>query len=343
MRSYFMLEAFGSRSQSGETRFRRRDDRPLLAIAAAGGPNRFHSMKKARLRSTADDLAYRVCRSIALHHYENFPVRGPLLRSAERRDLAAVYAFCRTTDDLGDEAEGDRLLLLAQWRRQLEEALAGRPDARQPVLVALARTARERGLEPDLFFRIVEANRRDQEVRSYPDREALLHYCRHSATPVGHMVLGVAGAHGPDLAAFSDATCIGLQLANFWQDLAGDHCRGRSYLPLEDCDRHGVDPKVELARPTASAALRSLVADEVSWAREHLARGWPLAERLPVRWRPLVRSFTRGGWAICDAIAELDYDTISRRPSLSARARRRLLLSEYARAWRTVVPVPTVA
>jgi squalene synthase HpnC len=297
-------------------------------------------MKKAGLRSTADDLAYRACRSIALHHYENFPVRGPLLRPAERRDLAAVYAFCRTTDDFGDEAEGDRVLLLAEWGRRLEEALAGHPDAGQPVLVALARTARERGLDPHLFLRIVEANRRDQEVRSYPDREALLDYCRHSATPVGRMVLGVAGARGADLGAFSDATCIGLQLANFWQDLAGDRDRGRCYLPLEDCARYGVDPEVELARPAASAALRSLVAEEVSWAREQLARGWPLAGRLPARWRPLVRAFTRGGWAICDAIAALDHDTLSRRPSLSPRARRRLLLSEYLRAWRTAVPVP---
>ncbi|HET9334735.1 MAG TPA: squalene synthase HpnC [Gemmatimonadota bacterium] len=296
-----------------------------------------------RAEDRAERAAHAACARLARSHYENFPVRGPLLRSAERRDLAAVYAFCRTTDDLGDEAEGDRGVLLAQWRLKLEEALVGRPDAGQPVLVALARTARERGLEADLFFRIVEANRRDQEVSWYSDREALLEYCRHSATPVGRMVLGVAGARGADLTAFSDATCIGLQLANFWQDLAGDHRRGRCYLPLEDCDRHGVDPEVELARTSASPALRSLVAEEVSWAREHLARGWPLAERLPVRWRPLVRAFTRGGWAICDAIAALDHDTLTRRPSLSARARRRLLLSEYARAWRTVVPAPTVA
>lgn len=296
-----------------------------------------------RAEDRAERAAHAACARLARSHYENFPVRGPLLRSAERRDLAAIYAFCRTTDDLGDEAEGDRLALLAEWSRQLEDALAGRPDPGQPVLVALARTIRERRLAADPFRRIVEANRRDQLVGSYPDREALLEYCRHSATPVGRMVLGVAGAHGTDLAALSDATCIGLQLANFWQDLAGDRRRGRCYLPLADCARHGVDPDVELARPAASAALRSLVADEVAWAREQLARGWPLAERLPVRWRPLVRAFTRGGWAICDAIAAGGHDTLSRRPALSPGARRRLLVSEYARAWRRRIPVPSAS
>jgi squalene synthase HpnC len=295
-----------------------------------------------RAEDRAERAAHAACARLARSHYENFPVRGLLLKPAERRDLAAVYAFCRTTDDLGDEAEGDRRLLLAEWRRQLEEALVGRLPAGQPVLIALARAARERGLEPELFLRIVEANRRDQEVSAYADREALLDYCGHSATPVGRMVLGVAGARGADLGALSDATCIGLQLANFWQDIAGDRERGRCYLPLEDCARHAVDPEVELARPTASAALRSLVAEEVAWAREHLARGWPLADRLPVRWRPLIRAFTRGGWAICDAIAAQRHDTLSRRPSLSARGRRRLLLAEYARAWRTGVPAPGV-
>jgi len=296
-----------------------------------------------RAEARAEQAAHATCARLARTHYENFPVRGPLLKLAERRDLAAVYAFCRTTDDLGDEADGDRVALLAEWGRQVAAALDDRPPADQPVLIALARTARERALDPELFRRIVEANRRDQRTRAYPDREALLEYCRHSATPVGRMVLGVAGARDAGLVPLSDATCIGLQLVNFWQDLADDRDRGRCYLPLDDCARHGVDPDIELARPTASAALRALVAEEVAWARVHLARGWPLADRLPVRWRPLVRAFTRGGWAICDAIARQDHDTLARRPVLPPRARSRLLLGEYARAWRTGVPAPGAA
>jgi squalene synthase HpnC len=284
-----------------------------------------------------------VCARLARSHYENFPVRGPLLLPSERRDLAAIYAFCRTTDDLGDEAEGDRVLLLTAWRQLVETALDGHPSAAEPVLVSLSRTTRRRALAPDLFLRLIEANRRDQIFHRYPDRAALLDYCHHSATPVGRMVLGVAGADGDELHAMADATCIGLQLANFWQDLARDRDRGRCYLPLADCRRHGLDPDLELTLPSASTALRALVAEEVVWAREHLTLGWPLADRLPLRWRPLVRAFTRGGWSICDAIERQGYDTISFRPALRPRERSRMLLAECARAWRTGVSPPGAA
>jgi len=291
----------------------------------------------------AERAADATCARLARSHYENFPVRGPFLRASERHDLAAVYAFCRTTDDLGDESEGDRVILLAAWRRQVEDALDGRSPADEPVLVSLARAAHGRALEPELFFRLIEANRRDQIFHRYADRAALLDYCEYSATPVGRMVLGVAGGRGEDLAALADATSIGLQLVNFWQDIARDRDRGRCYLPLADCRRHGLDPDVELTLTSASTALRALVAEEVAWAREHLARGWPLADRLPVRWRPLVRAFTRGGWAICDAIERQGYDTLVRRPTLGPRERSRMLLTECARAWRIGVSPPGIA
>jgi squalene synthase HpnC len=290
-----------------------------------------------------DQAAHAACDRLARSHYENFPVRSPLLRISERRDMAAIYAFCRTTDDLGDEAEGDRMILLAAWRRDVEDALNGRPPADAPVLVALARTVRERALDPQLFFRLIEANRRDQIFHHFADRAALLDYCEHSATPVGRMVLGVAGARGEDLAALADSTSIGLQLANFWQDLVRDRDRGRCYLPLSDCRRHGLDPDIELTLPSASTALRALVAEEVTWAREHLAQGWPLADRLPLRWRPLVRAFTRGGWAITEVIERQSYDTLVRRPTLAPRERSRMLLEEWTRAWRIGVSPPGIA
>jgi squalene synthase HpnC len=300
-------------------------------------------MSKSRPASSGvgvERSAYAACARLARTYYENFPVRGPFLLPAERRDLAAIYAFCRTTDDLGDEAEGDRLVLLDAWRDLVEETLDGRPDAAVPVLVALARTARRRSLAPDLFLRLIEANRRDQIFHRFKDRAALLDYCDHSATPVGRMVLGVAGAGGAEIEDMSDATCIGLQLANFWQDIARDRNLGRCYLPLEDCRRHGLDPDVELTMPSASKALRALIAEEVEWARECLARGWPLADRLPIRWRPLIRAFTRGGWSICDAIARQGFDSLALRPVLRRRERSRMLLVECARAWRTGVPPP---
>jgi squalene synthase HpnC len=271
------------------------------------------------------------CFELARSHYENFPVRSVLLKRAEREDLAAIYAFCRTTDDLGDELAGDRVAALDAWETAVTSALTGQPPADEPVLVALSQTASRRKVSPDLFLRIVEANRRDQTVHRYPDTDALLEYCSYSATPVGRMVLAVID-HGQGQDPLSDATCIGLQLVNFWQDLRRDWDKGRCYLPLDACARHGVEPSVELCRAIASPALIDLVEEQVGAARQWLQKGWSLADSLPVRWRPIVRGFTRGGWATCDAIEAQGFDTLRERPVLSRRARTAIMTSEMLRA-----------
>ncbi len=284
--------------------------------------------------------AQAACFELARTHYENFPVRSALLNRPEREDLAAIYAFCRTTDDLGDEFPGDRVAALDAWETAVTSALAGQPPADEPVLVALSQTTSRREIPPDLFLRIVEANRRDQTVHSYADADALLEYCSYSATPVGRMVLTVID-HGQGQEPLSDATCIGLQLANFWQDLRRDWDKGRCYLPLDACARHGVDPSVELGRATASPALIDLVEEQVESARRWLQKGWSLADALPVRWRPIVRGFTRGGWAICDAIEARGFDTLRDRPVVSRRARTAIIINEMLRAPRRSVRLNT--
>lgn len=297
-------------------------------------------MTTAADTSLATAGAYARCADLARSHYENFAVRSRLVPRSARADLAAIYAFCRTTDDLGDEAAGDRLAAIDRWERDTLAALAGDAPAGIPPLVALGHAADRRGLDPGPFLRLIEANRRDQSGERFEDEEALLDYCSHSATPVGRMVLAVVGRDGRGLHVYADATCIGLQLANFWQDLRRDRERGRCYLPLDACRRHGVDPDVELDRPAASNALRGLVAELVEGAREWLVRGWPLASRLPMRWRPLVRGFTRGGWAVCDAIAGRGYDTLSGRPVVGGVSKAAIAIGETLRAPRRRVPPP---
>lgn len=295
------------------------------------------------LRTTAPldaDAAYAACADLADRHYENFPVRTPLLPRDVRQDLAAVYAFCRATDDLGDEYPGDRLAALDRWEAEVRRAVSGDPAPERAILVALARTADRRGLALEPMLRLIEANRMDQTTTRWADEAALLEYCRHSATPVGRMVLTVLGEDHRGLHVYSDATCVGLQLANFWQDVARDFDHGRCYLPLDACARHGVDPDLELDRDAASPRTRRLVAEMVARARWWLERGWPLADRLPARWRALIRGFGRGGWAICDAIAEAGFDTLAARPTVSRFARARIVAHELARAPRRGVGLP---
>jgi len=249
-----------------------------------------------------------------------------------RDDLRAVYAFCRATDDLGDEGEAtpaERLQALDAWEEDLLRAFGGEP--RDPRLRALAVAAGRRRLEPDPFLHLIEANRMDQRRSRWDTYAQLLEYCRHSAAPVGRMVLDVIGHRDAWRRNMSDATCIGLQLVNFWQDVRRDlDDRDRIYLPREDMDRFGVDEE-HLRLPAATRAVRELIAFEVGRAREWLALGAPLPRFVGPRYRLDLRMFTAGGLALCDAIDRAGGDTIARRPAPGRLGRARIAAGALAR------------
>jgi squalene synthase HpnC len=267
-------------------------------------------------------------------HDENFPVAFLLAPRDVRADMRAVYAFSRATDDLGDEGPGgpaERLARLDAWEADLRGAVAGdaAADAR---LAALAAAIARRGLPLDPFLRLIEANRMDQRRSRWDTHDELLEYCRHSATPVGEMVLGVLGYRDPWRVGMSDATCIGLQLVNFWQDIARDlRDRHRVYLPLEDMARFGVTED-DLRRPPAGERVRRLVELEVERARGYLLEGEPLHRFVPRRVSLDLRMFSAGGLALCDAIARQGYDTLSRRPAPAALGRARIAAAAVRRA-----------
>jgi squalene synthase HpnC len=239
---------------------------------------------------------------------ENFPVASLLFPRALRPHLRRIYGFCRLVDILGDEAEGDRLALLDELERELDSCYGGDPS--WPVMRELQPTIREFELPRDPFLRLIEANRMDQRVFGYETWDDLKHYCRHSADPVGHLVLGVLRrADDPELVAASDDVCTGLQLVNFLQDVPRDLALGRIYLPVEDRRRFGV---TELDRP--NEPLRRLLRFEAERAERLLAGGERLELRLGGRVGRAVALFARGGLAAVDALRRANFDVFAGRP-----------------------------
>lgn len=265
------------------------------------------------LAPTRDALrgAYDWCVAFTRAHQENFTVISWLLPRELRPHFAAVYAFCRMTDDLGDEAEGDRLALLDTWESEFRTAC--RSGACRPVFLALRHTMQQCNIPEEYPLRLIEANRIDQRKHRFANFSELLDYCNYSATPVGRMVLALLGYHDEERGRLADDICIGLQLANFWQDISRDLEKGRLYLPLEDLHRFGVSEEQILAR-SVTGSFRLLVRFEVQRAREYFQRGAALETLVDPRVRLDVRLFRLGGEAVLDAIAARCYDTLSARP-----------------------------
>jgi squalene synthase HpnC len=256
------------------------------------------------------------CARLTRTHYENFSVASLLLPRRLLPHFHAVYAYCRWADDLADESGGGptALALLRWWREELLRCYGGRPT--HPVMLALQPTIRRFAIPPRPFLDLLIAFEQDQAVKRYQTYEQLLDYCRYSANPVGHLVLYLCECYDDERAALADHICTGLQLANFWQDVARDLDIGRIYLPEEDRQRFGVTED-ELRARRSTAGFVELMRFEVGRAREMFHRGEPLFGKLPAELRPDVELFQRGGLAILRKIERDGYDVLARRPALA--------------------------
>ncbi len=272
--------------------------------------------------------AQEYCRRLARHHYENFSVATWFLPKRLRQHFCNVYAYCRISDDLGDEV-GDAaasLALLDQWEAELNACYAGSP--RHPVFVALAGTIRAFDIPRQPFADLLTAFRQDQRVSRYQTFDDLLGYCRYSANPVGRLVLYVCGYRDPERQMLSDYTCTALQLANFWQDVSVDYGKGRMYLPGDDLRRHGVT-EADLAAERNTSAFCALIKFEVERAHDWFRRGLPLASRVDRELAVDIELFSRGGQEILHAIERQGYAVLGRRPVIS-RARKLALVARAA-------------
>lgn len=273
--------------------------------------------------------ARRYCKRLATSHYENFSVATWFLPKQLHQHFFNVYAYCRISDDLGDET-GDTqisLALLDRWQQELDATYCaiegGAPEngdksgaVRHPVFIALAETIRTCAIPKHEFSDLLTAFRQDQTVTRYETFDELLGYCKNSANPVGHLVLYLCKYKDEERQRLSDYTCTALQLANFWQDVSVDWKKGRIYLPLEDLRRFGVSED-QIADGKFNRQFREMMRFEVERARQWFKLGLPLVKMVNRSLALDLELFSRGGLAILDAIEKQDYDVLTRRPSLS--------------------------
>ena len=270
------------------------------------------------------------CRRLATSHYENFSLATWFLPRRLRQHFYNLYAYCRISDDLGDEV-GDpaaSLRLLDQWQAELDACYNGSP--RHPVFVALAATVQACSIPKHEFSDLLTAFRQDQTVTRYPTFDDLLGYCKNSANPVGHLVLYVCGYSDAQRQNLSDYTCTALQLANFWQDVSLDFAKGRIYLPLQDLHRFAVSEQ-DIAAARNTPAFREMMKFQVARAREWFRQGLPLVGKVDRQLAVDIELFSRGGQEILNAIEQQDYAVLGRRPSIS-KSRKLALLARAALA-----------
>jgi squalene synthase HpnC len=297
------------------------------------GPDRCDTLSTEQARAW--------CRRLALGRYENFSVLSALVPSDLRDDFAAVYAFCRWADDLGDEI-GDpqrSLELLAWWRRELQQCFDGSP--RHPVFIALHPTIQKYDLPMQPFDDLIAAFEQDQTMTRYETWEQVIDYCRRSADPVGRLVLMVCGEPRTDeLFRFSDCICTALQLTNHWQDVRRDILeRDRIYIPRELNPIENFEERLIASARQGYAVDQTFLGESRAVIHECVVRTWPLFEQgqklpplLSRRTRPVVQLLSAGGQRVLHLIEQWGYETVLHRPTLSKWAKLMLVGRELVAA-----------
>ncbi|MFA7436879.1 squalene synthase HpnC [Castellaniella sp.] len=270
---------------------------------------------------------------MGIDHYENFPVASLLLPARLRPAVRQLYAFARGADDLADEGDAgpdDRLQALEGWRSALQALCSAQPlpaslsGAERELFTRLGETIHRHQLPVQPLFDLLSAFRQDVRQSRYEDEPALLDYCQRSANPVGRLMLHLYGTTDPLDRRQSDALCTGLQRANFCQDVALDHAKGRCYIPQDCLLRHGARMEELAALCQAPPARvpehwRAVLHEQSEQARMALLAGSPLAWRLPGRIGLELRLVVHGGLRVLEKLAAGGYNPFANRPILNRR------------------------
>lgn len=270
-----------------------------------------------RNRSANLQQAFDTCIQIARTHYENFPVASLFLPAHLRPYVAAIYAFARTADDFADEGEwtdAERLQALDDWQKKLDACYEGKAD--HPIFIALHEVIHQKKIPKQLLADLLTAFIMDVTVHRYRTFDDLLGYCRHSANPVGRLVLYLFDDASERTFALSDNVCTALQLANFWQDVGLDAGKGRIYIPLEDMERFGYTES-RLDQHVAGAEFTALMKYEVERTKALFEKGKPLLALARRELRLELTLTWHGGMTILRKIENAGYDVFARRPRLN--------------------------
>ncbi|KAB2909465.1 MAG: squalene synthase HpnC [Ignavibacteriales bacterium] len=259
---------------------------------------------------------YKKALQLAKEHYENFPVVSVFIPKGLRKDVAVIYWFGRTSDDISDEGVMDtaeRLKMLNQFEEDFQNALNG--NFKNDYFAALAETIAVRKLDTSLFTDLLSAFRQDITTNRYQNFSEILDYCRRSANPVGRLVLQLHGYFDEQRGKLSDKICTSLQLINFYQDLNVDFLKNRLYIPTEEISSFGLREDLMFITER-NPQLEKLIETQLKRAEKLMHEGMPLIKLLKGRLRVEIAATCYGGLKMAEIIRKNGFTSYLQRATL---------------------------
>ncbi len=280
------------------------------------------ALSAEQVRRPDIERAFELCEEITRDHSKSFHFSTRFLPAEKRRAIRALYAFCRTTDDMVDVLSHSA----AETRRYLDAwRAASRLSAEEqanPVLAAWTQV-RDRYNVPQRYAEeLIDGCEMDLTISRYDTWEQLRHYCYCVASTVGLISMHIIGLTADDAQTYARAEAaaidlgVALQLTNILRDIGEDLQRGRIYLPKEDLQLFDYTEE-DLKSHVIDSRFRSLMQFEIQRARALYAQSLPAVAMLHADGRLAVTAAAVLYRAILDKIEQNGYNVFTRRAYLS--------------------------
>jgi len=255
------------------------------------------------------NVAYTYCKNITAIHSKSFYMASALLSAPKRNAVRALYAFCRTTDDIVDNAgsvnDGD----LRAWR---EQSLGICPRFNDPVSIAWADTRQQYRIPACFALQLIDGVSRDIHTHRYEDFESLADYCYGVASTVGLMSMHIIGYSNEKAIRYAVKLGVALQLTNILRDIAEDYRRGRIYLPQDELRSFGITER-HFQQGIIDEAWIAMMKFQIARTRSIYEESWPGIAMLNSDGRMAIAAAAIFYKAILTDIERRGYDVFSGR------------------------------
>ena len=258
--------------------------------------------------------AYRQAEKITSQHSKSFYFASGLLPEEKRSAVRALYAFCRTVDDIVDESsEVERDAQLEYWRTMVETASFNDDDL---VAAAWADTLLRYHIPRRYALQLIDGVARDLFQSRYQTFEELATYCYGVASTVGLMSMYVVGFHTNEAVPYAIKLGVALQMTNILRDVGEDYHNGRLYLPREELAFYGI-PESDIAQGCVTENWRQFMRFQISRTRQLYEDSWEGVKMLEHEGQLAIGAASLFYQGILDEIEKNDYNVFNRRASLS--------------------------
>lgn len=258
--------------------------------------------------------AYKQAEKITAAHSKSFHFASGLLPEEKRSAVRALYAFCRTVDDIVDEStDTERDSQLEYWRGMVQHASFADNDL---VAAAWADTLTRCDIPRHYALQLIDGVARDLSQSRYQTFEELATYCYGVASTVGLMSMYIVGFHSNEAVPYAIKLGVALQMTNILRDVGEDYRNGRVYLPREELAFYGIQES-DLAAGRITDNWRQFMKFQIERTRQLYDQSWGGVKMLERDGQLAIGAASMFYQGILDDIEKNDYNVFTRRASLN--------------------------